>query len=196
MPWYSMRCLAQSSSKGNGCLIGDWVFDSVQGRENFLYRVFSIDCLLTHPAFCVVSSSACFPILHLVTELNMLGIILPAPICFHGVMLCEEFHLNVYCSTVVSMSNCTVLRSLETHHCCTWPSAYNLLHRFLGTELHQLTVWITLHLIWEQLPTARRSISQPHIKSIVYVRIALPPGRDMVILWSVNLETSYLQHSY
>jgi len=63
------------------------------------------------------------------------------PIYFHGVMLSEALGLRLYPNTVVvSISNCKVLGSSEPHHWCSGPSANNLLHRLVDTELLQLTV--------------------------------------------------------
>ena len=99
------------------------------------------------------------------------------PICVHVVVLSEALGLSLYCNTfVVSMSNCTVLESLESRQWCTWPSAYNLLHRLIATEFLQVTAWLTLHLIRWQLPTPSWSISH----TIIIVSSGLPPGWDII----------------
>ena len=126
--------------------------------------------------------------------LNMHGIILPASICFHGVVLSEAHGLSLYSNTtVMSLSNCTVLGILEPHQWRTWPSAYNLLHSLIGTELLHLTVWLILHLIWGQLPTPSRSIS--HL--LISVSAGLPTGRDIITCHVISsMKCSYLPYSY
>jgi len=47
-------------------------------------------------------------------------------------VLIEAIGHGLYCNAVVFMSACNVLRSLEKHQCCKWPSAYNLLHRLFA----------------------------------------------------------------
>ena len=100
------------------------------------------------------------------------------PHMFSVVELSEALGLCLYSNTVVmSMSNSTVLGSLEPHQWCTWPSAYNLLYRLVGKELHQLTVWLILHIISLKLPTPTGSISHPLIR----ISTGIPTDRHITI---------------
>jgi len=172
----------------NSWLIEEWEFDSEERRENFLFYITSrLPLWFTQPLVQWVLESVSLFIMSPISEATHL---LPSgarvtyawkntscPHIFRGVVLSEAHGLSLYCNMVlVSMGNCTVLGTLEPHQWITLPSEYNLLHRLAGTHLLQFTVWLTLHLIWGQLPTPSTSISHP----LITFTTGLPTGRDII----------------
>jgi hypothetical protein len=127
-----------------GCLIEEWGFDSVYGRKHFIFYIASrlplwptqppVQSVLWPVSLFIMSPPPGATVKYVSNHNSY-------PIHFHVVVLSEALGTSFYFSTVlVLMSNCTVLGSLEPHHCCTTPSAYNLLHRNIDTGFLQLIV--------------------------------------------------------